>query len=640
MNTPVVYFIVSFFLAAAVSAITPDQVKVKIGVQDSKAVLSYEVTVRSGYGASTNIDVTMRNNTGGTVALGAIEIVMPWLEGTGEELLISSGASNMMAAMMTNVEAGRGVPVPPSSMYLMAKNGGEYSLAGFLSWKTFSSYLQFDDGNLIVTADGEGRTLGAGETLALERICLAAGGSWQDLLFTYADSIAKELNIRLPEPTAYIGWSTWDYYGRDWTLANVLDNARKTVELIPSANLIQIDGGWWPQRGDFMDAHDRLQPGGMKALSRHIRELGLVPGIHFDGVRGDRKSEVAKKHPEYFLKDGNGDLIHDTYRQARDLLENIYFDFSHPEARDYMRSVVRNMRINWGYVYIKIDFLLHALNEDIRRRAFRGDASQKIVPHDPRLTSVERLRLALETFREAMGPDAFFLACTAPIGIAAGFADGFRTGPDISPNMQQFRINTMATGANFYLHGKVYHNDADYVVSRSAEDEDHTLVSNPKKSGGNMTLNEAEMWAWYVGLFGGPVLSGDNLPILREQRRELLRQAVALPKCDRFVPLDYWERGREQTDAFHVFLGEAKGRAYLALFNWSEEGQTYEISVPEGARNLRLETLQGGAVVKHRFSAASLRVDLPSRHAVVYALSEEHPFDQLRNHMRVVYRPN
>jgi hypothetical protein len=119
--------------------------------------------------------------------------------------------------------------------------------------------------------------------------------------------------------------------------------------------------------------------------------------------------------------------------------------------------------------------------------------------------------------------------------------------------------------------------DTDYHVVRAKEDEDATRTADPRKTGGDMSLDLAGMWTHYVGLFSYPKISSDNLMILREERRALFREAVALPTCDRFVPLDFWAHARHRDDPFAAFLGEAGGVVHLALFNWAETARDMRI---------------------------------------------------------------
>gem|GEM_PF-563532 len=601
----------------------------------ASARITQTIRFTGGPGGYRYLELGLTHNSGKDLNLVRLELDFPWLHDGSRDLLVSSGGTVMNSWPSLVIDPAQAHSKPPDSgTYLMARHDGAYSLVAFLTWNTFWSKLHYEHGRVEISVDGEGRLVRAGETVKLEKLWLAAGPDWGDLLYSYADEIAREQHITLKPQPHYVGWSTWDYYGRDWTAANVLDNMRAVKALAPSTNLIQIDGGWWPARGDYMLVRDNLQPGGLKELSTRIRAAGLTAGLHFDGMRGDRVSKVAREHPEYFLHDQHGTMISELQpNNAGDRLDSTYFDFSDPGALAYTREVARNIRREWGFDYIKIDFLVHGLNEEIRRRALKNDATRKIVPHNPGLTSVERLRLALKAWREGMGADAYFVACSAPYGPVFGLVDGLRTGPDIFPNFESYRQCSEANSSAFYLQGRVVWNDADYHVVRAKEDEDGTLVKNPRKSGGNLALNEAAMWSNYVGLFGGTKLNSDNLPILRPERKKLFQEAAALPACARYVPLDFWAHGRNPKDSFQVMLGEADGELYLGLFNWTDAVREYRLGglTPAQLKGLKLRAGAGATSVEGGVLTA--RVD--AHHSAVLQLPAGLGYDATRRAVRV-----
>ena len=56
-----------------------------------------------------------------------------------------------------------------------------------------------------------------------------------------------------------------------------------------NANIIQIDGGWWTARGDYLNARKNLQEGN-KAIAEYAKAKRYRAGIHFDGFRADKMS--------------------------------------------------------------------------------------------------------------------------------------------------------------------------------------------------------------------------------------------------------------------------------------------------------------------------------------------------------------
>mgnify|MGYP001157911799 CR=1 FL=1 len=616
-------------LLCIANAATDRMVQVHVQASGPKDAVVVTTTFESGRDDLRYLKGAVENTSSETVSLHKITLRVPWFDASPDTLVASGGTTMVWPARVFVPATDSSLP---SGTYLQANRSGRYSLAAFVTWNTFWSELNFEKGTLVVSIDGEGRHLRPGEKVKLETLRFSEGDDWQQQLYDYADDIARTLKIKLKPRRTYVGWSTWDYYGRTWTAQNVIDTLHAVKAIEPASTLLQIDGGWWPAHGDFTRVRDNLKPaGGMKGLAREIKEAGLMAGIHFDGGRGDSRSQVFAAHPDYFLPDDQGKVISQTSQQSREELRNIYFDYSHPGAYDYLVDVTRTMKADWGYDYIKIDFLWFNLDWAIRRTA-RMSPERRIAAFDPSTTSVERLHRGMQAFRKGMGDDTWFLGCSAPFGIVYGYIDSLRTGYDIWPNTRQFKHNVLANAGMFYVHERLVYNDADYQISRSREDQDATLVPDPSKDAKDLARNEVEMWGNYVGLFSTAKLNSDNLPILRPERREIFKQAVRLPNCSRFVPLDFWSRARTLEDAFHVMLGEAADGVYLAIFNWSDTTHRYRFA---GLPAMAAASKVAGDIVAES-KAGSFEVELKGMHSAVYRLPPGAKFDTLRKSVRLL----
>jgi alpha-galactosidase len=586
------------------------------------------VTVTSGPEGSQFVSATIVNRSERNLRLSRVELSFPWepqLAGNPKAKLTAGGSA------MFDLPAIVGPATKPvsSRMYVMSSHGGAHAFAGLVTWRTIWTTLTVAQGRITAAAEGEDRILRPGETLRLERLWLAHSADWQGLLFRYGDMIAAENRIRLKPDPRYVGWSNWDYYGSGFNAAQIRENMAALVAMNVGANLIQMDGGWWSRCGDYLTPRENLgaHP---KDLAAEIRARGMTAGIHFDGMRADFDSRVVTEHPEFFLKDGEGALLR-AQPSASGKPGRVFWDFSHPGARAYMRDLLRVIRREWGYDYFKFDFLKFTFPFYIARATGIPLERLRVVAHDPGLTSVERSHLALAAFREGIGDDAYFVACTAEFGPVLGHADALRTGGDIDPTYSRFSRSCMENGGSFFLHRRAIHNDADYHVGRAKEDEDASLVANPRKTGGDMSVDLARMWTHYVGLFGGPKISGDNLTILRDERKALFREAIALPGCERYVPLDFWQRARDRDDPFAAFLGESGGEVYLALFNWSDAPR--ELRVGGWQRNGAPNLVSGSPETTWR--EGMLGVVLRARSSAVFRVGGAGDFDRLRQRLSV-----
>ena len=78
----------------------------------------------------------------------------------------------------------------------------------------------------------------------------------------------------------------------------------------------------------------------------------------------------------------------------------------------------------WGFDYLKLDFLYGGALPGKRHQDMPREAAY---------------RNGLEAMREAMGEDAYLLACGAPIIPSLGMCDALRVGPDVASGWESFR---------------------------------------------------------------------------------------------------------------------------------------------------------------------------------------------------------
>lgn len=605
-------------------------VRVKVNRAPEDAAIRTTVHITPAKPGEQYVRVSVTNDSKSDITLRQLTVELPWTRPTGADDLLCTGGWDMGRSEARVWPSDTRQKLETGS-YVLTRTAAGSTFAGFVTWKTFHSKLRWEKDTLVIDADGEGRLLKPGETVQLEKVWLVQtpGKNWQDLLFTYADRIAEENKIRLNRPKPYVGWATWDYYGRTWDYDKAAANIEKLAEICPQADFVQIDGGWWPARGDYMLVKPSLQPDGMKRLADLIRSKNYTAGIHLDGMRGDAKSTVAREHPDYFLKDGSGKMLVQHQMNTGEPLDNTFFDYSNPGACDYIKRVMQNIRKDWKYDYFKIDFLRFGINEFIHVAVGKDTV---ITPQNRSLTSVERFHRGLAAMREGMGPDAYFLSCSAVFGPSFGHVDALRSGADIHPQLSQYKKCALDNSGNFYLHGKVVYTDADYHVVRATEDQDDTRVKARNKDGGNLSINEAWLWTHYVALCGGPRLNSDNLLTLRPERRALFLFTAGFPTADRYIPLDFWAHARNVEDPPAVILSEAKGDAYLGLFNWTDAEKTIVLTGMNAAQLAKLSTVSGSASMQ--VAGDTLTVTLPALHSAIVKIPGG-DFDALRKAINV-----
>jgi alpha-galactosidase len=318
------------------------------------------------------LNITLSNKGQKSLTIQKINIRIPLAMPLSDDLEMVYGGSCMGRTPLLRQNIGKQTKQSNSHMFEMLRLKNEqYLFAGSLSWRIFLPNFNIKENQIVIWSDGEGKQLQPGQSIQYEQIVLNIANNWVDLLDQFGSAIAVENNITSLKPADFKGWATWDYYGRVFSADDIYGNMDQLNKLAPDSNMIQIDGGWWTERGDYQSVRPDLK-GGIKAIADRIASEGKTPGLHFDGFRGDANSEICKKHPEYFLHDQDGKLIVETNPKTDKVMKYTFFDYSHPGARAHIAECVNAMK-EWGISYFKVDFMRYGLENDIKNKSFPND---------------------------------------------------------------------------------------------------------------------------------------------------------------------------------------------------------------------------------------------------------------------------
>ncbi|MGQ9516803.1 MAG: glycoside hydrolase family 36 protein [Anaerolineae bacterium] len=394
-----------------------------------------------------------------------------------------------------------------------------------------------------------------GETLQSERLAIAAGREPLSLLERYTARVGELMGARLPAhiPT---GWCTWYYFFGENTQQDVLDNlAELTRESLP-LDYVLIDDGYQRAIGDWLTPNPE-RFGDIADLVRTIHAEGRRAGIWLAPFGLEPESLTFREHPDWVVRDDAGAPVVAWQHFGRDVYA---LDLSRPEVLEWLSTVFRTMRQEWGVDLFKVDFL------------FAGCAPGR--RHDPRFSRAQLLRRGLAAIRQAIGDEAFLLACGAPLGPCIGLADGMRVGPDVAANWHPFWPDLSMPAAEnalrnsitrYFTHGRLWLNDPDCVLLRDRDDQS------------DLALNEIRTLVSVVALLGGLTISSDNLPTLRKGRLKYLQQILP-PTGISAVPLDLFEHELPQCLALPVRRPWGEWLV-AAVINWEDRIQTTEIDL-------------------------------------------------------------
>jgi alpha-galactosidase len=402
-------------------------------------------------------------------------------------------------------------------------------LAGFLDAERYFGQLYVDrrNGSLTTATLVDGRELMPGESIETEPLMLALGTP-DALLDSYAAAVGQ-YRVARPSTGSLTGWCSWYQYYTGVTEADVMENvaALRMARVTTPLEVVQIDDGYQRAVGDWTTPHEKF-PSGMGVVASRIREAGFRPGLWIAPFTVAANSKLAHEHPEWLIQDDQGH----PQEAGNNWQTTLYgLDTTHPGAQEWLRRLFSTLVDQWGYDYLKLDFLVTGAIEGHRwvRSTTRAAA----------------LRQGLELIRSVVGPDVYLLGCGCPLLSAVGVVDGMRIGPDVAPRWSIISgLATLTPGDAYplpgaegairntlmraWMHPRLWTNDGDCLLARETDTD--------------LQPDEVRALATAIGLTGGMVLISDAVAHLPLGRLDLIARLLP-PLPERALPLSYFEDG-------------------------------------------------------------------------------------------------
>lgn len=282
--------------------------------------------------------------------------------------------------------------------------------------------LQADDGNvLLLGALGLGTPRLAADQDTLVGWCEETDGPW---LLAYGSETevfsvyARELAHHLGSSSRHAGnvWCSWYAYYEDISE----DLLAKDIEAVADLpfDVVQVDDGWEASVGDWW-ANDKF-PSGMGALAERVTDAGMTPGLWIAPFIVLPSSRTAAEHPEMLLRDAFGVPVVAGYNW-----ETGYWalDVSREDVRDHIAALIHRVVHEWGYRYLKLDFINAAAAPGLRENGVGRERAY---------------RDALALIRRVAGDDVYLLGSGGLLLPSLGILDGMRSGPDVAPMWQNY----------------------------------------------------------------------------------------------------------------------------------------------------------------------------------------------------------
>jgi alpha-galactosidase len=350
------------------------------------------------------------------------------------------------------------------------------------------------------------------------------------------------------------GWCSWYYYYTNIDEKSIYHNLDVLQSKAKRFDVFQIDDGYQTAIGDWLSINNKF-PGGLAPIARKVRTMGMIPGIWLAPFIASRKSMLYQHHPDWFLHDSDGKPVNAGWNPNWDIFGYFYaLDTTHPEFQEYIKGVINTFVHEWGFGYLKLDFVYAA--------SLCGKA------YDMSLTSAQRLKLGYTLIRDVAGDRVFILGCGAPLSASIGHVDGMRIGPDVAPYWMaryryyitrdphalctKFAIRSILNRSQ--MHRYLWLNDPDCIMLRQTE----TKLSKEER----MTLINA------VIITGGMYFISDNLSLLKNEDWKLIEsidELIKICSLEKSYPVDIMEY--EMPEIIYNTGG------YIAFFNFSNSSK-------------------------------------------------------------------
>lgn len=429
-----------------------------------------------------------------------------------------------------------------SFTYAYLRRGDEFELFGSLSERNGYTVFYSDMEKHIFSVEKDVEGLTISEPYEMFDIVRFVGG-YDEVFDKYFAAMGLPAKKRIDRLTGYTSW--YNYFQKiDENI--ILRDLKGLSRARESVNIFQIDDGYEPFVGDWLNYNGKDFPNGMKTIADAVHREGYLAGIWlapFNVQRG--KSRILKEHPDWLIRnpDGKPQLGCVAWGGAYTL------DIYNPEVREHLKNVFDTVLDDWGYDMVKLDFLYSQCRTP-RNNKTRGTIMCE----------------AMDFLRECVG-DKLILGCGVPLGPAFGVVDACRISCDVDLSYGGKFYNSMSINNELpsaqnainnsmfrrHLNGRAFLNDPDVFFLR-----DHNLT---------FTWEQKLLLAKINNLFGRVLFVSDDAGEYSEAELEVLKETfkesdakILDVKCvgaraDGNYEIKFIENGEEKLLYFNLFTG-------------------------------------------------------------------------------------
>ncbi|MDE7438253.1 MAG: alpha-galactosidase [Muribaculaceae bacterium] len=386
-----------------------------------------------------------------------------------------------------------------------------------------------------------------GEKVSSARFFVTLTDDWRDGLEEYADLCAQIAPNQTKGGVKPFGWNSWGDLQTKINYKNATEVADFIkADLMPSFSdsegsaIVNLDAFW-----DF-----GFREEDHKKFTEHCRSNGQKAGIYFCPFTdwGKNPDATVSEAPEYKM----GDLY------LRSKGEPIVFDGApaldptHPGTKARVAAHLEKFK-NWGYEYVKIDFMAHG--------AYESDHH-----YNPAVTTGTQAFSEGLQFIDSVADGTLWINLSIAPLFPASYAQSRRIGCDAWSNIgsTEYTLNALTYG--WWLDHLYHYNDADHIVFKDVTEGENRA-----------RLTSSAITGVY---FLGDNMSETGDSITKERLRNFAvndRINNMARRTKSFRPV----RPGEGESASDIFEGRDKNTVWVAIFNYGENEKSAGFTMEE-----------------------------------------------------------
>ena len=388
------------------------------------------------------------------------------------------------------------------------------------------------------TRDDEPHGIVRGMEVNSSKIMIGYFADWRRGMETYAD-LCELVHPRLPFAGAKpFGWNSWGVIQEKITRKQATDVSDFFADSLQSVGFHTEDSVVYIGIDSYWDNFAIRDHG---AFVRRCHENGQKAGIYWTpfvdwGNWADGTLPDGSKHADAWLRDSNGNPLKRTGATA--------FDPTHPGTQARIKKQLEQF-IEWGYEYIKLDFMIHGILEGVH--------------YDKNVhTGVQAYNVGMQYIKEIIGDKMFINLSIAPL-FPAHYAHSRRIACDAYASLNNSEYTLNSTAYSWWLDHCYTYNDADNVVMK----------------GENESINRVRFTSSYIT---GIVILGDEFTDAGDAGAK--ERAHRLASNNELVQMAY------QTKAFYP-VDAIEGDNAPSFYMYTVEDTTYVAGLNFTGRRLK-----------------------------------------------------